>query len=64
MYFKDGQLVIEDAKENIMFMNLINNKSDKDIVSNIETATENFRIVFKQGMKDRGWDINFFEGLK
>lgn len=64
MYFKDGQLVIEDAKENIMFMNLINNKSDKDIVSNIKKAIEDFRIVFKQGMKDRGWDTNFFEGLK
>ena len=64
MYFKDGQLVIESVKESIMFMNLINNKSDKDIVSNIETAIEDFRIVFKQGMKDRGWDTNFFEGLK
>ena len=64
MYFKDGQLVIESVKENIMFMNLINNKSDKDIVSNIETAIEDFRIVFKQDMKDRGWDTNFFEGLK
>lgn len=64
MYFKDGQLVIESVKESIMFMNLINNKSDKDIVSNIETAIEDFRIVFKQGMRDRSWDINFFEGLK
>ena len=64
MYFKDGQLVIEDAKENIMFMNLINNKSDKDIVSNIETATEDFRIVLKQDFRDRGWDDDFFEGLK
>ena len=64
MYFKDGQLVIEDAKENIMFMNLINNKSDKDIVSNIETAIEDFRIVVKQDFRDRGWDDDFFEGLK
>lgn len=64
MYFKDGQLVIEDARESVMLRNLINNKSDKDIVSNIETAIEDFRIVFKQGMKDRGWDTNFFEGLK
>lgn len=64
MYFKDGQLVIESVKESIMFMNLINNKSDKDIVSNIETATEDFRIVLKQDFRDRGWDDDFFEGLK